>query len=67
MVAPSPNVDSETVRKYKATFQGPLSLSKQEALDLLFGGDFDPLALNLDMVGLGLRCTLVVVAKLFRV
>jgi hypothetical protein len=51
MVAPSPNVDSETVRKYKAIFQGPLSPYKQEALDLLFGGDFDPLALNLDMVG----------------
>jgi hypothetical protein len=50
MVAPSPNDDSETVRKYKAIFQGPLSPSKQEALDL-FGGDFDPFALNLDMVG----------------
>jgi hypothetical protein len=50
MMAPSPNVDPETVRKYKATFQGPLSPSKQEAPDL-FGGDFDPLALNLDTVG----------------
>jgi hypothetical protein len=39
------------VRKYKAIFQGPLSPSKQEALDLLFGEDFDPLALNLDLVG----------------
>jgi hypothetical protein len=51
MMAPSPNVDPETVRKYKATFQGPLSFSKQEALDLLFSGDFDPLASNLDTVG----------------
>jgi hypothetical protein len=51
MVAPSPNVDSEKVPKYKAIFQGPLSHSKQEALDL-FGGDFNPLALNLDMIGL---------------
>ena len=32
VVASSPNVDSETVRKYKSTFQAPLSASKQEAL-----------------------------------
>lgn len=50
MVA-SPGVDSETVQKYKATFQASLSASKQEALQLLFGGDFDPVATNLDMVG----------------
>ncbi|CAD6341147.1 unnamed protein product [Miscanthus lutarioriparius] len=52
MVAPSPNVDSETVRKYKATFRAPLSDSTQEVLQLLFGGEFDPVAMNLDMVGL---------------
>jgi CheY-like chemotaxis protein len=51
-VVASPGVDSETVRKYKATFQAPLSASKQEALQLLFGGDFDPVAMNMDMVGL---------------
>ena len=52
MVAPSPNVDSEMVRKYKATLKAPLSDSTQEALQLLFGGEFDPVAMNLDMIGL---------------
>jgi hypothetical protein len=50
--APSPNVDSETVRKYKATFRAPLSDSTHEALQLLLGGEFDPVAMNLDMIGL---------------
>ena len=50
VIARSPIVDSETVRKYKSTFQTPLSASKQEALQLLFGGDFDSLAMNFDMV-----------------
>jgi len=52
VVASSPNVDSETVRKYKSTFREPLSASTQEALQLLFGGEFDPLAVNLDMIGM---------------
>ena len=52
VVASSPNVDSETVHKYKSTFQAPLSASKQEALHLLFSGEFDPLVMNLDMVGM---------------
>ena len=52
MVAPSPNVDSETVHKYKATYRAPLSDSTQEVLQLLFGGEFDPVAMNLDMVRL---------------
>jgi hypothetical protein len=51
MVASSPIVDSETVRKYKTTFKAPLLDSTQEALQLLFGGEFDPMAMNLDMVG----------------
>ena len=52
MVAPSPNVNSETVHKYKTIFRAPLSDSTLEAPQLLFGGDFDPVAMNLDMVGL---------------
>ena len=52
MVAPSPNVDSEMMSKYKATFRAPLSDSTPEALQLLFSGEFDPVAMNLDMVGL---------------
>ncbi|CAD6271194.1 unnamed protein product [Miscanthus lutarioriparius] len=52
MAAPSPAVDSETVRKYKTTFREPLSESNQEALQLLFGGQFDPVAMNLNMLGL---------------
>jgi hypothetical protein len=52
VVASSPNVDSEMVPKYKSTFQAPLSASKQEVLQLLFGGEFDSVAMNLDMVGM---------------
>jgi len=52
VAAPSPVVDSETVRKYKTTFREPLSESNQEALQLLFGGQFDPVAMNLNMLGL---------------
>ena len=52
VIASSPNIDSEMVRKYKSTFEAPLSASKQKALQLLFGGEFDPLAMNLDMVGM---------------
>ena len=39
IVAPSSNVDSETVRKYKATFKALLSDSTHEALQLLLGGE----------------------------
>ena len=52
VVASSPSVDSETVRKNKSTFREPLSASTQEALQLLFVGEFDPLAMNLNMCGL---------------
>ena len=52
VVASSPNIDSEMVRKYKSTFWEPLSASTQEALQLLFGGEFDSLAMNLDMIGM---------------
>jgi CheY-like chemotaxis protein len=52
VVVPSPGVDSETIRKYKAAFWAPLSASKHEALQLLLGSEFDPVAMNLDMVGL---------------
>jgi hypothetical protein len=52
VVASSPNVDSEMVPKYKSTFQAPLSASKQEVLQLLFGEEFDSVAMNLDMVGM---------------
>jgi CheY-like chemotaxis protein len=42
-------VDSEIERKFKATFQGPMSASKQQALQILFSGEFDPAAMDLDM------------------
>ena len=51
VVVASSSVDTEMVRKYKVPFQTPLSASKQEALQLLFGGDFDLVAMNLDMIG----------------
>jgi hypothetical protein len=50
--APSPNVASDTVRKYKAAFREPLSDSTYDALQLLLGGEFDPVAMELNMIGL---------------
>jgi hypothetical protein len=50
--APSPNVGSDTVRKYKAVFQEPLSDSTNDTLQLLLGGEFDPVAMELNMIGL---------------
>jgi hypothetical protein len=50
--APSPNVASDTVRKYKAAFREPLSDSTHDALQLLIGGKFDPVAMELNMIGL---------------
>lgn len=40
------------IDRYKATFAAPLSPSKQEALQVLFSGVFDPEAMGLDLVGL---------------
>jgi hypothetical protein len=51
MVVSSPTVGSDTVDRYKATFRAPLSPTKEEALQTLFGDDFDPVAMNLDMIG----------------
>ena len=34
-----------------AAFVAPLSAYKQEALDALFSGGFDPVAMNLDLAG----------------
>jgi len=48
----SPNVGSYTVHKYKAALQEPLSDSTYDALQLLFGGDFYPVVMKLDMIGL---------------
>jgi hypothetical protein len=50
--ASSPNVGSDTVRKYKAVFWEPLSDSTHDALQLLLGGEFDPVAMELNMIGL---------------
>jgi hypothetical protein len=50
--APSPNVGSDTVRKYKAAFRDPLSGSTHDTLQLLLGGKFDPVAMELNMIGL---------------
>jgi hypothetical protein len=52
VVAPLPNVDSETVRKCKAAFTTPLPDHTLESLELLLGATFDPVAWNLDMTGL---------------
>jgi hypothetical protein len=50
--APSPNVGSDTVHKYKATFRELLSDSTHDALQFLLGGEFDPVAMELNMFGL---------------
>jgi CubicO group peptidase (beta-lactamase class C family) len=50
--APSPNVASDTVRKYKAAFREPLSDYTHDALQFLLGGKFDPVAMELNMIGL---------------
>lgn len=52
VATPSPAVDSDTVRKYKTTFREPLSEYNQEALQMLLGEQFDPVAMNLNMLGL---------------
>jgi hypothetical protein len=44
VVAPLPNVDSETVRKCKATLRVPLPDHTLESLELLLGAEFDPVA-----------------------
>jgi hypothetical protein len=49
---PSHAVDAEVVREYKTAFRAPLSDSTREALQLLLGGEFDPVAMKLDMIGL---------------
>jgi hypothetical protein len=49
--APFPNVGSDTMHKYKAVFREPLSDSTYDALQLL-GGEFDSVAMELNMIGL---------------
>jgi CheY-like chemotaxis protein len=45
-------VDSEIKHKFKAAFQGLMSASKQQALQILFSGEFDPADMDLDMTEL---------------
>ena len=45
-------MDAEAFEKFRATFVAPLSPSKEEALQALFSGEFDPVAWNLDLTGL---------------
>ena len=37
-------MDAEAFEKFRATFVAPLSPSKEEALQALFSGEFDPVA-----------------------
>jgi hypothetical protein len=50
--ASSPNVGSDTMRKYKAVFREPLSDSTHDALQLLLSWEFDPVTMELNMIGL---------------
>jgi hypothetical protein len=45
-------MDAEVVQKFRAAFAGPMSAYKQNTLQVLFSGDFDPMAMNLDLAGL---------------
>jgi hypothetical protein len=45
-------VDAEAFEKFRATFAAPMSPSKEEALQALFGSDFDSVAWNLNLIGL---------------
>lgn len=45
-------IDSEIQQKFKETFRGQLSTRKQQALQILFSGDFDPAAMGLEMAEL---------------
>jgi hypothetical protein len=45
-------VDSDIQQKFKEMFHGPMSTRKQQAFQILFSGDFDPTAMELDMAGL---------------
>jgi hypothetical protein len=45
-------MDAEVVQRFRAAFAGPMSAYKQNALQVLFSGDFDPMAMNLDLAGL---------------
>ena len=47
-----PPADLEAFEKYLTTFADPLTLSKQETLQMLFAPDFDPAAMNLNLVEL---------------
>ena len=44
-----PPADMEAFENYLATFADPLTPSKQEALQMLFSPDFDPVAMNLNL------------------
>jgi len=46
------SVDSELQIKFKEAFKGDMSVRKQQALQILLVGDFDPAAMGLDMAGL---------------
>jgi hypothetical protein len=41
-----PPTDREAFEKYLTAFADPLTPSKQEALQMLFSPDFDPVAMN---------------------
>jgi hypothetical protein len=45
-------VDSEIERKFRTAFSGPISARIQQAVQILFSGDFDPAAMKLEMAEL---------------
>lgn len=49
---PAASPDPDVVRDYMSAFRQPLSEASHEALQLLLGGDFDLVAMNLNMLGL---------------
>jgi hypothetical protein len=47
-----PTTGSETIALCKKVFQRPLSDACRDNLEALLGGRFDPVAMNLNMLGL---------------
>jgi hypothetical protein len=48
MAVDATDADSDIDLKFRAAFSGPISARKQQALQIIFSGDFDPTALGLD-------------------
>lgn len=51
IASPLATINSDMVRKYKQAFAQPISDASHDTLQILLGHSFDPIALNLNMLG----------------